>query len=311
MSTVSYCVLCGGYSNLRRYKEGVVVCDSCADKHMKMNAWNFNPCVWYRHRNTLKDVLYGVEVEVPLPYYDDYGTPIEFEREDPVLQHQSKRALRCLKQAFDVHRYCVVEAKYAFIKYDRSVSPGFELVCHPFSFENRGIMKVILDALKKEFGEDITDEMIRRRSYSGIHIHVSRHAFTKSALYRTLKLCYDNYELLNHIAGRGANQWAQRSFEPGSLSMVGRITRPYDLFRHDRYQCINLNNAATIEFRMFASTCEYPVFCSYIEFVRALVLWSRVVSSMDAKMESFLSYVEEAQSLFPNLNRRLATMEVM
>lgn len=132
---------------------------------------------------------------------------------------------------------------------DGSLSHGFEAITHPMSPE---------EMLKIDW-EQITNEMENRyydndRDTAGIHIHVSRRFFHGDKnIGRLVRMFSENYSEMIKFAHRPehkAADWAKR---------VRGTTRQYAIdwyesaYSSGRYTAVNLQNAETVEIRLFHS----------------------------------------------------------
>ena len=147
-----------------------------------------------------------------------------------------------------------------YCKHDGSISNGFELVTHPMSLEYHQEEMPWPEVLR-------TARSLGYRSHQtqtcGLHVHVSRKAFGETeeeqepAIARILYFVEKHWEELLKFSRRTPRQlerWAAR---------YGYKDRPQEILEHakkgshaGRYSCVNLENRATIEFRMFRGTLK-------------------------------------------------------
>ncbi|MDD7645945.1 MAG: amidoligase family protein [Ruminococcus bromii] len=147
-----------------------------------------------------------------------------------------------------------------YCKHDGSLSNGFELVTHPMSLEYHQEEIPWPEVLH-------TARSLGYRSHQtqtcGLHVHVSRKAFGETeaeqepAIARILYFVEKHWEELLKFSRRTPRQlerWAAR---------YGYKDRPQEILEHakkgshaGRYSCVNLENRATIEFRMFRGTLK-------------------------------------------------------
>ena len=147
-----------------------------------------------------------------------------------------------------------------YCKHDSSLSNGFELVTHPMSLEYHQEEMPWPEVLH-------TARSLGYRSHQtqtcGLHVHVSRKAFGETeeeqepAIARILYFVEKHWEELLKFSRRTPRQlerWAAR---------YGYKDRPQEILEHakkgshaGRYSCVNLENRATIEFRMFRGTLK-------------------------------------------------------
>ena len=147
-----------------------------------------------------------------------------------------------------------------YCKHDGSLGNGFELVTHPMSLEYHQEEMPWPEVLR-------TARSLGYRSHQtqtcGLHVHVSRKSFGETeeeqepAIARILYFVEKHWEELLKFSRRTPRQlerWAAR---------YGYKDRPQEILEHakkgshaGRYSCVNLENRATIEFRMFRGTLK-------------------------------------------------------
>lgn len=205
----------------------------------------------------------------------------------------------------------------AYLKEDRSLSDGFEIVTHPHT----------LETYQKEFDWQVLDRLKDEgyRSWNtstcGLHVHVSRSAFGNGDPWeyplaedersrrilsrqahelRFMKLIYDNQRQVERIAGRSNNSYATFG-DKGNL--VRKIK--YGHQENGRYSAINTENDATLEVRVFKGSLRKERVLSAVEFVHACVEYTRdvKVTSKNHALSwlKFTGYVSSNVEAYPNL----------
>lgn len=182
----------------------------------------------------------------------------------------------------------------AQIKGDGSLDNGVELASQPSSFEYHRDNYGWREKLRR-----LAEVGLAARRTCGIHIHASRAGFTEDGLRRMLNFVYanENRQFMQFIARRNPSSWASLDVSPPGAN--GSIRGG------SRYVALNLNNSATVEFRLFAATLDYSVFMSSLEFVRALIRFcdvpTRLLRSM--KTSNFFTWlINNARADYPNLH---------
>lgn len=249
----------------------------------------------------------------------DFGlfTGVEHEMEVPGRKLEALEVIaRYNEQIADAHGN-----KLFYVKSDGSLSgDGFEMVSHPFSpsFFAEHYPFAMLDELK-ELGAGPKDEHGRARA--GIHIHVSRRAYTTLHLYRFMHLVYEYPLLVQKVAGRFGSGYA--SFDREKLGSTLRLKSDGQLVKaqapklrrlakgeevnEQRYMAINLQNRSTIELRFFRSTGKKERVKAYLQFVEAsyhYTMTARMGSKGKGRSMSeadFLAYVRENEAKYPDL----------
>jgi hypothetical protein len=136
----------------------------------------------------------------------------------------------------------------------------------------------------------------------GAHVHVSRTAFADdSHLARFATFFVHNPEFITELSGRDSvEQWASVSkYRAGALrdEVKGRIG--------DRYRAVNLRNSATVEIRIFTGTDEFTETLGQIEFISALVDFTRdlpisAIISGALLADSFVAWLADNRAQFPS-----------
>lgn len=187
----------------------------------------------------------------------------------------------------------------AYCKHDGSLDEGFEIVSHPMS----------LDYHLEEMPWPEVLQSARRMGYlshqagtCGLHVHVSRKAFGDSeeeqdtCIARILYFVEKNWEELLKFSRRTSRQlerWAAR---------YGYKEQPREILEHaktgyhgGRYTCVNLENHATIEFRMFRGTLKQNTFIATLQMVNRLCDVALFLSDQEVKAMSWTTFVSGCQ----------------
>ena len=202
----------------------------------------------------------------------------------------------------------------AYLKEDGSVY-GFELVTHPMSyaFFTENFPWDLLPALKKA-GCSIDG------STNGIHIHVSRQAFSSpSHLFRWMKFIYRNQRDCERIARRQQSRWGSFSESGRKAQKVHadiqrlkkadniRWTFLADGTTRNRYNAINTQNAATLEVRIFASTLRPERAKQALQLVAGSVEYTRQLRAHDVcasegwTWRAFSQWLGQNRETYPEL----------
>ncbi len=194
-----------------------------------------------------------------------------------------------------------------YIKHDGSLSDGFELVSHPMSLDyhlHEMPWKALLQ-LAKEMGY-----RSHQTSTCGLHVHVSREAFGETyaeqdrAVARVLYFVERHWEELLKFSRRTPRQlerWAAR---------YGYKDQPIEILDHakkgghaGRYSCINLENSATVEFRIFRGTLKLNTLIATLQMVNRICDVAVFLSDDEVKAMSWTTFVAGCQE--PELVRYL------
>jgi len=225
------------------------------------------------------------------------------------------------------------ELELAYLKYDGSLSCGFELVTHPMSH----------DFIKNE-AHDLFRVLTGLRdnykvaswgtSTCGVHIHISRTGFNGGPhMHRFLNLVYSNQAFYEALAGRSSTRWAKfddvevmnyQRDENGRRVVDAQGFPTYTKHRSfrnkleqnrhsDRYSAVNTQNAHTLELRIFKGTTKPDTIKSHIDLAHASVEYTRTLSVQQVRSgalsaDSFMTYIESHADLYPELNERMSRL---
>lgn len=157
----------------------------------------------------------------------------------------------------------------AYLKHDGSLSNGFEVVTHPGTIEwwQEEDNKVLLS---------LANLTGRCRSFHssncGMHIHMSKGAFTSFHLMRFLHFIYNNQQFVEFIAQRRSTGYARFNLSD-KRAVVKNAKTKYG--SSGRFVAVNLENAETIELRVFKGNLEPFRVLKNIEFAHALYMYTK------------------------------------
>lgn len=160
-----------------------------------------------------------------------------------------------------------------YCKHDGSISEGFEIVSHPMTLDYHTNEMNWLDVLEKAVEMDYRSH---NTSTCGMHVHVNRLAFgstyekQEEAIGRIVYFVEHNWNELVKFSRRtpeNLNRWAARY---ATISNTAKETyKKAKDKRMGRYVAVNLENAYTVEFRLFRGTLRYETF------IATFSLWTR------------------------------------
>jgi len=177
---------------------------------------------------------------------------------------------------------------------------GYEIVTHPISASQ------FLDIFPVDKLADIATHGAKswNSDYScGIHIHMSRVAFTARHMNYFMKLIYNNASELITFSGRDAS-YAKYEVSKRDYHGVNANHRWYS--QGDRYVAVNLQNDATVELRFFRGTLEPQTVKAYVEFVNLAYDYTKNTTYNEYKngkleWKNFVAYTESRATEFPNI----------
>jgi hypothetical protein len=208
---------------------------------------------------------------------------------------------------------------WALLKHDGSVSYGFEVVTAPAS----------LDIHKEEWTRLLGDNTLTNGMKSwdtaccGMHVHVSRAPMTPLHLGKILVFMNSplTYGPIVKLAGRNSNHWAEYHTKKvtdgkSTCSVCYKVVKhaghvwckACQTYRYgrtgsnSRYQAVNVCNTDTIEFRIFKGTLKLEHVLANIEFVDAVVRWTKDCSIRDCESwQAFMAYVQLHKKTYSHL----------
>jgi hypothetical protein len=209
-----------------------------------------------------KSVMYGVELEVNTP--DSDGA---------------------------VHKtLALLDRRHVYLKYDGSLNSGFEIVSHPHTLEEHR-------KLWPGFFADVPEGVTSFKSGEcGMHVHIERAKLTRLQIGKMLVFLNapKNRRFVEAIAQRSENRYC-KIYEK-------KLTNPVYVNDHDeRYEALNVTNRHTVEVRIFRGTVRADRFWKNMEFVDAMVQWTRDVSYRELTAARFVEYVRAHHSEYKYL----------
>jgi len=194
---------------------------------------------------------------------------------------------------------------------DSSLDSGVEVVTMPHTFEAWNDV-FPWDWWRREVHDKAPDQ--EQWDTNGIHIHVSRSAFKDSKgkdrashLYKFMQFIQVNEGGIQELAGRNGNtycNWGQQRDGETRLSDAKKATSTDST---QRYRPINTQNGSTIELRFFAGLSDPAFMKRALQFTHSVVEFTRTGGfKKDRTWESWVEYVEQNSSLYPELDLYLA-----
>lgn len=271
-----YCAQCGCLLSIDEAyidDDNDYVCADCyhrAQNNQAIHNYNYKPTpIFYG----IGDRYFGVELEI------DRGG------EDS----DAARALLSIANAEEELLYC---------KHDGSLNDGFELVTHPLTFQYHIESMPWKDLLQKAVSLGYCSH---KGGTCGLHVHINRSAFGETeyeqepAIARILYFVEKHWEELLKFSRRTPRQlerWASR---------YGYKDRPKDILDHakkgygGRYSSVNLENRATIEFRIFRGTLKFNTLIATLQLVNRICDVALSLSDEELQAMSWTTFVSGCQ----------------
>jgi ribosomal protein S26 len=184
----------------------------------------------------------------------------------------------------------LLDRRHVYLKYDGSLNSGFEIVTHPHTLaEHR--------KLWPGFFADVPDGVTSFKSGEcGMHVHIERAKLTRLQIGKIMVFLNapQNRRFVEAIAQRSENRYC-KIYEK-------KLTNPVYVNDHDeRYEALNVTNRHTVEVRIFRGTVRADRFWKNMEFVDAMVQWTRDVSYRELTAARFVEYVRAHHSEYKYL----------
>lgn len=269
------------------------VCDGCANDHDD-------------DRGSTSSRIYSYTYK-PLPEFHGYG-PMFFG-----LEIETERADSSVRVGDMAERVADLLGSVAYLKHDGSLEEGFEIVTHPGSLDYWRSSDRLRDALAALQSDGWRSW---NTSTCGLHVHVSRAAFTSRAhLFAFALFFYRNRDQVARFSGRRAaalDRWASLNDHAiGSTSYYRLIDKVNGSECGVRYTAVNLANRDTVEIRVFRGTLDHTSVMGAIELLAALVRFTGRLTSSDVRAgrltwDEFVrsTPADEFPSLFATMTRR-------
>lgn len=272
------------------YDDDYPYCNECYRKLQEcaIKSYNYKPePIFYGSGN----LFYGVELEI------DKGG----ERSDYA---------EAILNTANMHN------EHLYAKHDGSINDGFELVSHPMTLDYHTNHMNWQDVMK--MASDLGYRSHQTQT-CGLHIHVSRSAFGKdyttqedaiSRIVHFVEMHWNELLKFSRRTEENINRWASRY----GISTTAKDTYKNAKEKHcGRYVAVNLENYATIEFRLFRGTLRYKTFLATLQLVDEICLlaikltdkelegmsWSDFVSQINSDKSELIEYLK-AKRLYVN-----------
>lgn len=212
--------------------------------------------------------------------------------------------------AVEVWKLYDAKETHYYIKRDGSLDNGFEIVTHPCHFEYFKSGKFPIDKLfnenmdyakpgtylddeydSEEYDDDESQDLFKQ---CGMHIHLSKVAFSNAHLYKFMRFFLTNEKFIEKIAGRKANHYCpkimSKEMKQKALTKGGGA--------RDQVNCQPDN---TVEVRIFQGAITPEDYLRNIEFVYSLFRFTKKSSLLHITVANYKKYVHEYADKYPYL----------
>ena len=180
---------------------------------------------------------------------------------------------------------------------------GFEIVTRPATF----------DVHKTSWGDFFNwakDKIHTSGTNLGMHVHVSRSAFTSLQIGKLLKFFNrdSNRDLVDFVAGRGFNEYSNPH---ASHKVTDAMIFGMRAANMHRYAYVNTANKDTLELRFFKATLCEPLFWARLEFAQSACEFIKKTSLRKLKAEDYVNWVKSPARMrrYPHIHGLLQTEE--
>jgi hypothetical protein len=255
-------------------------CPFCADTAQVIRDYSYTPPLRFLDTpNSSSELFFGIELEI--------------ERCDPRYGPMDNRTGSHREGLALVPDWC-------YVKYDSSVKYGFEMVTHPMSLNwmNDNIQPFIYNfSLWRDLGYRSADV-----GTCGMHIHMSKIAFTHAQLYKFMYMVYAHPSfslLLSQRSMPSFEQWASPFASKYDYTTRAKTKHQGTRSRHD---AVNISNKPTIELRIFAGTLNPLTFGKNLDTAIAMYRFAKDTPFHGITINGFIEYVAQNRYLYPYLD---------
>jgi hypothetical protein len=255
------------------------LCKECYEGSTIIHPWEWKPTPIFKlskkNPKMVKDkLLYGVEVEI-----ESCGNNLKYH-----IAH-------ALVEEF---------GDYIYPKEDATIRNGIEIVSHPFSWQDyrdrRDMWKSMFQMVKDyRYGADEFNNV-------GMHVHMSKNAFTKFHLYKFLSFIYagGNRSFVEGVAQRHDHDYAMFCSQDCRADGIKYNAKHKDNNSEERHSAVNLTGDNTVEVRIFQSTIELALFSKNLEFLQSLFDFTKNTKNNHINVPHYWNYMTSKYSLFGN-----------
>jgi hypothetical protein len=181
-------------------------------------------------------------------------------------------------------------AGFAVLKSDGSLNNGFEIVTAPATIEIHRT-----EWTKRFYGKSFIKGL---RSWDagtcGLHVHISRQPLSKLTQAKIVGFCNieENRTWMEKLAGRTSHY--------AEFKNVEQLGEQWG-YQRSRYRVVNVENADTLEFRIFKGSLRPERLWRALEFVHSLVKFCEQTSLEKLQASQYLEWLGKHKKLYPSL----------
>jgi hypothetical protein len=250
-------------------------CDLSDDDTQTVHEYSYMPSLHFNKLESSYDELFlGIELEI---------SPRDGER-DAIAE---RKALSLLP-------------KFTFAKQDSSIREGFEIVTHPMSISwiTQGNMRPLLQILPQlytlGYGSGGT-------GLCGVHIHISKIAFTHLQLYKFMYTVYSCPSLGLMLSQRNEDSLAQYASLRDETKSYRQRAKNKSQGGRSRHDAVNISHKGTVELRIFNGTLNPLAFMKNIDVAVCLYNYANDTSLHNIATRTLTKYIRDNAPLYPYL----------
>jgi len=289
-----------------QYVNGDSYCDECCEDRFNWcndcDEWVSGTCTACNPRpRVIHDYSYK-----PTPIFHDTGeypfnslhSSVPYMGIELEIENRGSYSTAGLSDTF--HLWDADEENF-YLKYDGSLSNGFEIVSHPRTMQSWRELSSDFQTILDKMGE------MGARSWNtktcGLHIHVSKNSF-KSPFHMAV---------FNMLFSRNAYDWQRVAGRESNYARFDRLEgNAVKLAKYNgdsnHFDAINLSPEHTIEIRIWKPSLRFGRVLADLEFVESARLYTEQLTSHDV-INGALNFFTYAQTLdawsYPNARRLL------
>jgi len=165
---------------------------------------------------------------------------------------------------------------------------AFEIVTPPAA-------KSVISHFAKKMGEVEEEYEHEDNTSCGIHVHVSRKSFSNQYHIAKFLTFFAKYPKFTHIIGeREPNHYSRNE-------ITGNVVGKAKNGGGEKYDAVNLRHKKSVEIRIFRSSLRYKAIMKNVEFIDALITYTRDLHVENITQEGFLTFVREEATGVNNL----------
>jgi len=247
-------------------------CESCWEDRSPISGYDYEPPLFFYHTVAEQGprlLFFGVETEIEV----DERRFSEPNAAEDFLHSDRHDFFYCMS--------------------DGTINHGFEVATHPFTWEwakeHRDWWAPLF--AMRNVGTSYAN------STCGMHVHMSRKAFSKMHLLKFSNMLFDNPGFVLRISRRHADR----------LEKYACVQAPTDLFNlvkggvSGSHHAINFSFKGTIECRIFQGTLNPRGYWANLEFLVALYNYTKEASFQDVTPANFTGWAKERAKEYPLL----------